>query len=95
MRIVLPFIIGVGVDVAVEISFILFELIRFTIGMSPPIAYTITMFIGGVIARMLEKKGPEWFREYIAVIAAGFGLGEGLMIAVAMASDWYRSASGY
>ncbi len=86
MRIALPFIIGVGVVAVVKIFSIPFELIGFTIGMSQPIAYTITMFIGGIIARILERrKGPEWFREYIAVIAAGLGLGEGLMIAVAVA----------
>ncbi len=85
-RILLPFIIGVGVVAAVKVFAIPFELIGFTIGMSQPIAYTMTMFIGGIFARILERrKGPEWFREYIAVIAAGLGLGEGLMIAIAVA----------
>ncbi len=86
MKILLPFIIGVGIVALVKIFSLPFELIGFTIGMSQPIAYTITMFVGGIIARILErKKGPEWFREYIAVIAAGLGLGEGLMIAISVA----------
>ncbi len=86
VKILLPFLIGVGIVAVVRIFSIPFELIGFTIGMSQPIAYTMTMFIGGIIARILERrKGPEWFREYIAVIAAGLGLGEGLMIAIAVA----------
>ncbi len=85
-RIIMPFIIGVAVVAIVRIFAIPFELIGFTIGMSQPISFTITMFIGGVIARILEwKKGAEWFREYVAVISAGLGLGEGLMISIAVA----------
>ncbi|OYT41009.1 MAG: peptide transporter [Desulfurococcales archaeon ex4484_58] len=85
-RILIPFFIGGLIVAGVKVFNIPFELIGFTIGMSQPISFTITMFIGGVIARILErKKGPEWFKEYIAVISAGLGLGEGLMISLAVA----------
>ncbi len=86
IRILLPFLLGFGVVGLVKLFSLPFELIGFTIGMGQPIAFTITMFVGGIIARILERrKGPEWFREYIAVISAGLGLGEGLMISIAVA----------
>lgn len=85
-RIMLPFVIGAIIVAIVKVFSIPFELIGFTIGISQPISYTMTMFIGGIIARILERrKGSEWFKEYIAVISAGLGLGEGLMIAVSVA----------
>ncbi len=85
-RIGIPLAIGAVIVAIVKVLNIPFELIGFTIGLSQPIAYTTTMFIGGILARIIERrKGPEWFREYIAVISAGLGLGEGLMISVAVA----------
>ncbi|ADI32151.1 OPT/YSL family transporter [Staphylothermus hellenicus] len=85
-RIMVPFIVGAVIVALVKIFSIPFELIGFTIGISQPISYTMTMFIGGIIARILEKKkGSEWFKEYVAVISAGLGLGEGLMIAISVA----------
>lgn len=84
--ILIPLLIGVIVVGGVRVLNIPFELIGFTIGMSQPIAYTTTMFIGGIIARLIErKKGIEWFKEYVAVISAGLGLGEGLMISMSVA----------
>ncbi|GEM_PF-1916168 len=84
-HIIVPMVIGAVVVAGVKALNIPFELVGFTIGLSQPIAYTTTMFIGGLIARLIErKKGVEWFREYVAVISAGLGLGEGLMISMAV-----------
>jgi len=84
--ILLPLVLGSGVAAATRVLNAPFELIGFTIGVSQPIAYTTSIFIGGLAARILEKKkGREWFNEYIAVIAAGLGLGEGLIISISVA----------
>ncbi|MEM4586534.1 MAG: OPT/YSL family transporter, partial [Desulfurococcaceae archaeon] len=92
-RVLLPLAIGSIIVIFTKVLHIPFELVGFTIGLSQPVAYTVTMFIGGIIARILEKKkGSEWFREYVAVISAGLGLGEGLLVALSLSIALIRKS---
>lgn len=77
-------VIGSVVSVTCGFFHIPFELIGFALGMGQLIHFSVTTFIGGVIGRIIERKmGKEWWRDNLAVIAAGLGVGEGVLIGVA------------
>jgi len=77
-------IIGAIVSASCGFLNIPFELIGFAIGMSQLMHFTVTMFFGGVFGRIMERRmGKEWWRDNMAVIAAGLSVGEGILVAVA------------
>ena len=58
-------------------------MVGLTIGLTQPIFFSTIAFIGALFGKLMEKiKGKEWWDENKNVIAAGFGLGEGLTIAL-------------
>lgn len=76
-------IIGAIVSASCGFLNIPFELIGFAIGMSQLMHFTVTTFLGGVFGRIMERRmGKEWWRDNLAVVAAGLGIGEGVLIAV-------------
>jgi len=77
-------IIGSVVSVTCGFFHIPFELIGFALGMGQIIYTTVPIFIGGVIGKIMQRRmGKKWWRDNVAVIAAGLGVGEGVLIAVA------------
>lgn len=49
------------------------------LAMVVPALYSISMFLGGVIAWGAHKKYPKWSKRFVIVIAAGFIAGESLV----------------
>ncbi len=63
-----------------------FEMVGLTIGLSQPILFSSIAFLGALFGKLMERmRGKEWWQENRNVIAAGFGLGEGLTIAIVAA----------
>ncbi len=84
--ILISFIIGVMVALSCSIFKVPFVLIAFSLGMGQLIPFTVSTFVGGVIGQLLMRKlGKEWWDEYKAVIVAGIGLGEGVVVAISAA----------
>lgn len=80
------FIIGFMVALPSSIFKIPFVLISFSVGMSQPIPFTVSILLGGIIAKLLMRRfGKDWWEDYKAVIVAGIGLGEGVIVAVSAA----------
>lgn len=80
------FIIGFVVALPCSIFKLPFVLISFSVGMVQPIPFTVSILLGGVIAKILMRRfGKDWWEDYKAVIVAGIGLGEGVIVAVSAA----------
>ena len=79
-------VVGLAIALAADFLHIPFSLIGFATGMGRPIPITMTILAGGIFGKLMERKmGKEWWKNNLAVVAAGLGLGEGLVIAIASA----------
>jgi len=86
MWILIPFIIGSIVALSCSAFKIPFVLISFSVGITQPIPWTVSILIGGILAKIFMRRfGKEWWDEYKAVIVAGTLLGEGLVVAISAA----------
>jgi uncharacterized oligopeptide transporter (OPT) family protein len=57
------------------------SLIGLAVGMAVPLPFTISLFIGGLIARAVRKwKGDAWYEGHRYVIVAGLGMGMGVVL---------------
>jgi hypothetical protein len=57
------------------------SLIGLAVGMAIPLPFTISLFIGGMIALAVRRwKGAEWFERHRYVIVAGLGMGMGVVL---------------
>ncbi len=64
----------------------LVSLIGLAVGMAVPIPFSVSLFIGGLLAVVIRKKwGDEWFDRYRNVMVAGLVVGEGIVIGIAAA----------
>ncbi|MHA1976029.1 MAG: OPT/YSL family transporter [Candidatus Hodarchaeales archaeon] len=82
----LAFIIGFALTWIFSVFAIPFEIVGLTIGFSQPIVFSSIALLGAIFGKLMERmKGKDWWQENRNVIAAGFGLGEGLTIAIVAA----------
>ncbi|MBN1807632.1 MAG: OPT/YSL family transporter [Planctomycetes bacterium] len=59
------------------------SLIGLAVGMSMPIPFAVSLFIGGLIALWTKKRwGNEWFQSNRYIIVAGLAVGEGVMVGI-------------
>ena len=57
------------------------SLIGLAVGMAVPLPFTVSLFIGGMIAYGIRRwRGDEWFEKYRYVIVAGLGMGMGVVL---------------
>jgi len=57
------------------------SLIGLAVGMAMPIPFSVSLFLGGVLAQYIRKRtGEEWFRVNRNIIVAGLAVGEGVVI---------------
>lgn len=57
------------------------SLIGLAVGMAVPLPFTLSLFIGGLIARAVRKwKGDAWYEGHRYVIVAGLGMGMGVVL---------------
>ncbi|MFX1284078.1 MAG: OPT/YSL family transporter [Promethearchaeota archaeon] len=79
----LAFILGFTLTWVISVFALPFEMVGLTIGLAQPILFSSITFLGALFGKLMERiKGKEWWGENKNVIAAGFGLGEGLTIAI-------------
>lgn len=80
------FIIGSIVSLSTGFLHVPFELIGFSLGMTQPIPITVTVFVGAVFGRIMRwRMGKQWWSDNVATVAAGLGLGEGVVVAISAA----------
>ncbi|MGQ9691501.1 MAG: hypothetical protein ACUVQY_09660 [Thermoproteota archaeon] len=74
------FAAGVVASFMLERFKIPFSFIGFALGMSQPIPYSVSIFMGAMLGKKLLIKvfGKEWFEKNKGVVVAGLALGEGL-----------------
>ena len=57
------------------------SLIGVAVGMVTPLPFTLSLFIGGLVALVLRRwRGEEWFERYRYIIVAGLGMGMGVVL---------------
>ncbi|HYF47761.1 MAG TPA: OPT/YSL family transporter [Planctomycetota bacterium] len=57
------------------------SLIALAVGMAVPLPFTISLFMGGLVAHGIKRwKGEEWFESHRYVIVAGLGMGMGVVL---------------
>lgn len=84
--VIIPFIVGSIVALSCSAFKIPFILIAFSLGITQPIPFTVSILIGGIIGKLLMQKfGKERWDEYKSVIVAGLLLGEGVIVAISAA----------
>ena len=79
-------LVGAILFVLIELVHLPLSLIGLALGPTVAIPFTLSYFIGAIIARIFERKlGKEWFQTYRSVMVAGIFTGEGFVIAVSTA----------
>jgi len=59
------------------------SLIGLAVGMSMPIPFAVSLFLGGLFALWTKKRwGDDWFAKNRYIIVAGLAVGEGVMIGI-------------
>jgi uncharacterized oligopeptide transporter (OPT) family protein len=62
------------------------SLIGLAVGMATPLPFSLSLFIGGLLAIFIKKRwGAEWFNRYRNVLVAGLVVGEGVVIGICAA----------
>jgi hypothetical protein len=62
------------------------SLIGLAVGMAVPLPFSVSLFIGGLLAMLVRYKwGKEWFDRYRNVMVAGLVVGEGVVIGICAA----------
>jgi hypothetical protein len=57
------------------------SLIALAVGMAAPLPFTLSLFVGGLIAAGVRRwRGEQWFEKYRYVIVAGLGMGMGVVL---------------
>jgi hypothetical protein len=57
------------------------SLIALAVGMAVPLPFTISLFIGGLIALGVKRwRGEAWFERHRYIIVAGLGMGMGVIL---------------
>lgn len=69
------------------------SLIGLAVGMVTPIPFTISIFIGAIIAKWIRRKrGADWFDQFRNVIVAGLVVGEGAVVGIFAAISALKSS---
>lgn len=67
--------------------------IGLAVGMMMPIPFAVSLLIGGLVARNIQRRtGPEWFASNRNIIVAGLAVGEGVVIGLVAAVAALRSS---
>ena len=62
------------------------SLIGLAVGMTIPLPFTVSLFIGGLLAMAVKWRwGAQWFNTYRNVLVAGLVVGEGVVIGICAA----------
>jgi hypothetical protein len=79
---VFALILGIGGSIVSKLTSVPFSLMGIVTGASTLPAYTIPLFISGLIGKYLIPKilGKEWWEKYKTVVVAGIATGEGVLI---------------
>jgi hypothetical protein len=71
----------------------LLSLIGLAVGMAVPLPFSVSLFIGGLLAMFIRRRwGKEWFDSYRNVMVAGLVVGEGIVIGIAAAIAALRNS---
>jgi uncharacterized oligopeptide transporter (OPT) family protein len=69
------------------------SLIGLAVGMVSPIPFTISIFIGSLVALWVKRrKGADWFGQFRNVIVAGLVVGEGAVVGIFAAISALKSS---
>ncbi|MEM2465347.1 MAG: OPT/YSL family transporter [Candidatus Bathyarchaeia archaeon] len=91
--IILSFICGFSIAFICDFLHIPFSLISFFAGAASPIPNSISVMIGAIIAKIIQRRfGKEWWIENRYSVVAGFGLGSGIMMSIAAAIGVIRKS---
>jgi hypothetical protein len=78
------FIIGAMIFGVAEVFHLPISLVGLAAGMVSPIPNMFSIFMGAILGKILRRYiGIEWWDKNRAVLIAGFGCGEGIMVGIA------------